>query len=172
MVELTNLDIRTNDEVVVGYIIGTGDSLGLLRDSSLNYQSQMWEYVGTWQGGTSGDFMLRLKVIPITFTGIYDSEGNQIAPFNFGLGQIAPNPMHKNTAIEFYLKSGQKTSLNVYDVSGQLVKTLVDHFTESGIHQVSWNGLDNHGVSVPSGVYFLKLVAGDHTSASKLLVLK
>ncbi|MGB3480180.1 MAG: FlgD immunoglobulin-like domain containing protein [bacterium] len=173
MVELTNLNIRTNDEVVVGYIIGAGDSLGLLRDSSLNYQSQMWKYVsGNWQGGVSGDHMLRLKVIPITFTGIYDSQGNQIAPFNFGLGQIAPNPMHKNTAIEFYLKSGQKTSLNVYDVSGQLVRTLVDHFIESGIHQVSWNGLDNHGVTVPSGVYFLKLVAGDHTSASKLLVLK
>jgi hypothetical protein len=159
MVELTNFDIRTNDEVVVGYIIGAGDSLGLSRDSSLNYQSQMWEYVGNWQGGTSGDFMLRLKVIPITFTGIYDSEGNQIAPYNFGLGQIAPNPMRRNTAIEFYLKSGQRTSLNIYDVSGQLVKTLVDHFT-------------NHGVSVPSGVYFIKLVAGDHTSASKLLVLK
>lgn len=172
-VELTNLDIRTNDEVVVGYIIGTGDSLGLLRDSTLNYQSQMWDYVGgNWQGGMSGDYMLRLKVIPITFTGIYDSQGNQIAPFNFGLGQIAPNPMRKNTAIEFYLKSGQKTSLSVYDVSGQLIRTLVDQFVESGIHQVAWNGLDNHGVTVPSGVYFVKLIAGEHTSESKLLVLK
>jgi hypothetical protein len=174
MVELTNLDIRTNQEVVVGYIIGAGpDSLGLLRDSSLTYQSQMWDYIGgNWQGGMSGDHMIRLKVIPITFTGIYDSQGNQITPFNFGLGQISPNPMRKNTAIEFYLKSGQKTSLDVYDVSGQLVRNLVDHFVESGIHQVFWNGLDNKGISVPSGVYFLKLVAGEHTSASKLLVLK
>ena len=172
-VELTNLNIRTNEEVVVGYIIGTGDSLGLLRDSMLNYQTQMWDYVsGNWQGGMSGDYMLRLKVIPITLTGIYDSQGNQITPYNFGLGQIAPNPMSKNTSIEFYLKSGQRTSLSVYDVSGQLIRTLVDHFVESGIHEIAWNGLDNRGVSVPSGVYFVKLIVGDHTSESKLLVLK
>ena len=172
-VELTNLDIRTDEEVVVGYIIGPGDSLGLLRDSSLNYQTQMWDYVsGNWQGGMSGDYMLRLKVIPITFTGIYDSQGNQIAPYNFGLGQIAPNPMNRTTSIEFYLKTGQKTSLSVYDVSGQLVRNLVDHFVESGIHEITWNGLDNNGISVANGVYFVKFVAGEHTSASKLLVLK
>jgi hypothetical protein len=172
-IELTGLDIRTDEEVVVGYIIGAGDSLGLLRDSSLNYQTQMWDYVsGTWNGGTSGDHMIRLKVIPITFTGIFDDQGNQIAPFNYGLGQITPNPMNRNTAIEFYIKSAQKTSVCIYDVTGQLIKTLIDQFVESGVHEVSWNGSDDRGVRVANGVYFVKLTAGDHTSASKLLVMR
>jgi len=64
-------------------------------------------------------------------------------------------------------------TMNVYNVSGRLVRTLKqDEYTDAGTHEVSWNGLDNVGRRVPSGVYFVKTSVGGDTSVFKLSVMK
>jgi len=63
--------------------------------------------------------------------------------------------------------------MNVYSVDGRLVRTLKqDEYTDSGTHEVSWNGLDNVGRRVPSGVYFVKATVGGDTSVYKLSIMK
>ena len=172
-VDITDLNIITNDPngIVVGHIIGPGDSVGVLRDPVLDYPANMWNYVGgIWTPGSSGDHMLRLKVIPITFTGIAEKPGEHYS--NFAFGQITPNPMRTHTVIEYQLATAQRVSLDIYNVSGQLVKTLVNRQEQSGTHQVSWNSQDGRGRQVASGIYFLKLKAGDNTATKKLLLVR
>ncbi len=172
-VDITDLNIITNDPngIVVGHIIGPGDSCGVLRDPTLDYPANMWDYLGSvWTPGSLGDNMIRLKVIPITYTGIAEKPGEHYS--NFAFGAISPNPMRTNTIIEYQLATPQRVSLDIYNVSGQLVKTLVNGHKQSGTHQVSWNSQDERERQVASGIYFLKLQAGDNTATKKLLVVR
>ncbi|UCG29299.1 MAG: T9SS type A sorting domain-containing protein [candidate division WOR-3 bacterium] len=172
-VDITDLNIITDNPlgIVVGHIIAPGDSCGVLRDPTLDYPGNMWNYIGgVWQPGVSGDNMIRLKVIPITYTGIAEKPGEHCS--YFGLGQISPNPMRTNTVIEYQLTTPLYVSLDVYNVSGQLVRTLVNQYEQIGTHQVTWNSHDEKGRQVASGVYFLKLQAGDNSTTKKLLLVR
>jgi hypothetical protein len=169
-IDITDLDIHMRgEEPVVGFISGP-DTVGCIRDEVLNYGSRMWDYfAGAWSNGSGGDHMIRLKVIPMDL-GIEENPGEPVSCF--ALGQIAPNPMRKNAMIEYQLATGQKVCLNIYDVSGQLIKKLVDHYEPAGSHTVIWNSQDERGNSVASGIYFLQFKAGDFSTTQKLLLLK
>jgi flagellar hook assembly protein FlgD len=84
-----------------------------------------------------------------------------------------PNPFNPQTSIAYTTRSAGRVTMNVYNVSGRLVRTLkVDEYTDAGTHEVSWNGLDNVGRRVPSGVYFVKATVGGDTSVYKLSIMK
>ena len=172
-VDVTSMNIITNDPngVVVGHIIGPGDSIGVLRDPVLDFPANMWNYVGgAWTPGTSGDHMIRLKVIPITLTGVAEKPGEPYS--GFILGQITPNPMNTHTTIKYQLATTQRVSLKVYDIAGQLVRTLATGHEQAGSHEVIWDSRDTRGSKVASGVYFVKLEAGENTATQKLLLIK
>lgn len=105
-------------------------------------------------------------------------EQNQL-PHSFSLGQNYPNPFNPTTTIPYRVVSGQwavirpiKTSLKVYNVRGQLVRTLVDEEKQPGSYQVIWDGKDNFGKEVSSGVYFYQLRAGGFKNSKKFLLIK
>ena len=169
-IELDGLGIETNEEVVVGCVVWT-ESLGVLRDSTIDYPDNQWNYDnGAWAGGSGGDWMIRLKVIPITFTGIADRP--EQLPERFVFGQISSNPTRDRTILEYQLPAVEHVTLSVYDITGKRVTRLVNGIKEPGIHRVSWNGRDARGNSVSSGVYFLKFSAGDYTSTQKILFVR
>jgi flagellar hook assembly protein FlgD len=80
--------------------------------------------------------------------------------------------MRNSTAIEYYVPTAQRVSLRIYDVSGQLVKTLLDSPMEAGTHQAVWNGLDEQGRAVSSGVYFYQLQGETENTTKKLVVTR
>ena len=94
-----------------------------------------------------------------------------LAPVN-SLAQNYPNPFNPQTAIAFTLKERGAVSLKVYDVGGALVRELVNDTRIAGPHTVKWDGRDESGQQVASGVYFYKLVAGDFRSTKKMVLLK
>lgn len=169
-IDITDLNIHMRDEEpVVGFISGP-DTIGCIRDANLDYGSRMWNYSsGAWSPGALGDHMIRLKVIPIPVPGV--QETFEKVPV-FSLRQISPNPTRGNAVIEYQLPATQKVSLNVYDVSGQLMKILIDTEVQAGAHRVFWNGRDERGYSVASGVYFLKYEAGEYTATQKLILIQ
>ena len=63
-------------------------------------------------------------------------------------------------------------SMAIYDATGKLVRTLIDEEKEAGYHSVVWNGKDNSGADMPSGVYFYRIESKDFTKTSKMLLLK
>jgi hypothetical protein len=92
---------------------------------------------------------------------------------SFELRQNAPNPFNPATQISFVVpEGGANVSLRVYDVSGQLVKTLVDGFESSGVKSVSWQGRNDQGRPVASGIYFYRLTGPEYSEMKKMMLLK
>jgi len=90
----------------------------------------------------------------------------------FGLFQNAPNPFNPKTTIAFSLAEPNDVRLEIYDVAGRRVTTLVDERLSAGEHRVEWNGVGATGDRVASGVYFYKLTAGRENVSRKMVLLK
>jgi hypothetical protein len=89
------------------------------------------------------------------------------------LDQNVPNPFNPTTTIKYEVKESGLVNLRIYNVAGQLVKTLVDGHRNAGhVYEATWNGLNNSGQPVSSGVYFYKLVAKNFTQTKKMVLLK
>ncbi|MCK4236238.1 MAG: T9SS type A sorting domain-containing protein, partial [Candidatus Krumholzibacteria bacterium] len=88
------------------------------------------------------------------------------------LNQNVPNPFNPRTTIGFFMPGTEHVQLDIYDLEGRLVQRLIDKPMHSGRHQIEWNGRDNRGRTVASGVYFYRLTAGKQTSAKKMILLR
>jgi len=83
-----------------------------------------------------------------------------------------PNPFNPSTLISFSLAQPVNVELSIYNIRGQLVKTLINDWQETGVHTIEWNGADNAAQRVSSGVYFYKLQAGSIVETKKMLLIK
>jgi len=112
--------------------------------------------------------------------GVTDGEGEFVSPIQSldmprattRLEQNSPNPFNPQTAIRFTLDSKQTVTLAVYDVNGRLVRMLASGVQEMGTHSITWDGRNNAGATVSSGVYFYRLDAGKFSSSKKMVMLK
>jgi len=93
-------------------------------------------------------------------------------PFDFELGQSYPNPANPSANIEFALPYDGETRLEVFDILGRRVRTLVDGFRMAGRQTVTWDGRDANGNEVGSGVYLYRLVFDQSVQTKKLILLK
>ena len=82
-----------------------------------------------------------------------------------------PNPFSSNATISYKLKEPGKTVLNIYNIQGQLINTMVDEYQESGKHSIIWNGNDKNGKKVTNGTYLYKLLTGTTSVTKKMLLL-
>jgi flagellar hook assembly protein FlgD len=85
---------------------------------------------------------------------------------------VSPNPLNPSTTISFVLSRPGSVRLDVYDVSGRLVKALANEFMGTGPHSVGWDGTSRQGARVASGVYFYVLQTPELTVKSHLVVAK
>ncbi len=88
------------------------------------------------------------------------------------LGAARPNPFNPSTTIEFRVPRDARTQLKVYDVTGRLVRTLVDARLGAGRHAARWDGRDDRGRPVASGVYLYRLQTGDIEESRSMVLLK
>ena len=93
-------------------------------------------------------------------------------PVSFELGQNYPNPFNPTTTIQYALPEPVKVTLRVYNILGQVVRTLVDEHKEAGYYQADWDGKDQVGRSLSSGVYIYKIQAGDFVETKKMQLIK
>ncbi len=93
-------------------------------------------------------------------------------PKQFELGQNVPNPFNPNTVIKFAVPKPSEVRVEVFNVLGQKVRTLIDEFSPAGNRRVEWDGTDDNGNSVASGVYLYRMRAGDFDETKKMLLLK
>jgi hypothetical protein len=109
---------------------------------------------------------------PIDSSGIGEEVAAGAVPARFNLGQNNPNPFNPSTAIDFVVAETGPVQLRIFNVSGQLVRTLVDANVEAGQFSVSWDGRDDLGVQVASGVYYYRIDATDFSQTRKMVLLK
>jgi M6 family metalloprotease-like protein len=93
-------------------------------------------------------------------------------PAKFALLPNYPNPFNPATTIRYEIASRTQVELRVFDVSGALVRTLVNESKAPGAYSLQWNGRDDRGTAVSSGVYFYRITAGDFTDVRKMTLLK
>ncbi|MCP4582630.1 MAG: T9SS type A sorting domain-containing protein [candidate division Zixibacteria bacterium] len=93
-------------------------------------------------------------------------------PSEFNLFQNYPNPFNAQTEISFNLASPGNVELEIFDISGRLVRTLISAEMGSGYHQVIWDGTNNQQTVVSSGIYFYKLSTADKSSTKGMALLK
>ncbi len=95
-----------------------------------------------------------------------------IAPARFALANNYPNPFNPETNIAFSLEKANDVTLNVYSITGQLVRTLINQSMAVGDHTVKFNGRDDLGQMLSSGVYFYQLQSGDQVATNKMILMK
>ena len=97
---------------------------------------------------------------------------SDVLPNNYVLSQNYPNPFNPTTTIGFNLPQRTDVSLEIYNVVGQIVTTLVNESLPAGNYSVDWSGNDISGNSVASGIYFYRLRAGEYNLSRKMVYLK
>ncbi len=95
-------------------------------------------------------------------------------PDKYDLSQNYPNPFNSQTEINYSLKNDkpQSTKLIIFDLLGRQIRTLVNKNQIAGIYNISWDGRDENGNDVPSGVYFYKLTSGSYSKVRKMSVIR
>jgi hypothetical protein len=93
-------------------------------------------------------------------------------PKEFAMDQNYPNPFNPSTSIKFALPKDADVQLKVYDLLGREVRTLVNSDVKAGRHEVVWDGRNELGTQVASGVYLYRITAGSFVSTMKMMMLK
>jgi hypothetical protein len=101
-------------------------------------------------------------------TGGFEGPATPVAD---ALGQNFPNPFNPSTTIAFDLAKPASVRIGIYDVSGRLVRTLIDGSMAAGSHEVGWNGMNNAGTGVPSGLYFYRMTTSEGFTATRKMIL-
>jgi hypothetical protein len=122
-------------------------------------------------GDTNGGTLMYAS-IDIDFSPFVGANNNTTTPVTASLMQNYPNPFNPTTEIAYELKADQPVNLQIFNAKGQLVKTLVDEVQTAGTKTVTWNGTDDNGNSVTSGVYFYKMKSSTFESARKMILMK
>ncbi len=138
---------------------GNGATLELIDADSDNSLAENW--MASLEHGTPGE----------QNDAAVSSEDDQIESVLLALSNY-PNPFNPTTTISFNLKAESDVTLEIYNIKGQLVRTLVNDVIAAGRQEVIWNGRDDENSIVSSGIYFYKLNAGGYTSTKKMILLK
>ncbi len=93
-------------------------------------------------------------------------------PKDFIVHQNFPNPFNPETKIRFETPETEYVTINIYNITGQLVKSLVNNTLFAGYHEIVWDAKDNLGYNVGSGVYYYHITAGSHKSVRKMVLLR
>ena len=91
---------------------------------------------------------------------------------NYQIDQNYPNPFNPSTQIKYQIVNAGKVTLKIYDILGREIKTLVDKEQNNGSYSVVWNGENNTGQKVSSGIYIYRLISGSFISSKKMILLK
>jgi hypothetical protein len=86
--------------------------------------------------------------------------------------QNCPNPFNPNTRIDFTLRTADNVQVEVYNVLGERIRTLLAQVMPTGRHSVEWDGTNEMGSPVSSGVYFYRVAAANHIQTRKMLLMK
>ena len=142
----------------------TPDELDSLTEHYPNMDAFKELYQGLKdKGSESGD-----KIREILETVINSNQ----TPDQFTLFQNYPNPFNPETEISYFLPQAVEMDLIIYNVLGEKVKTLVDRFETAGLKRVSWDGTDDRGKDVASGIYFYRIKAGEFSQLKKMLLMR
>jgi photosystem II stability/assembly factor-like uncharacterized protein len=147
-------------------------TLIFIKGDGTTTEQKLYSY--TDKGLEIGNYTYRLKQIDYDGSVNYLNEINVSVnnPAEFSLLQNYPNPFNPSTTINYSLPQNASVKLVVYDILGKEVRTLVNSREDAGRYQVQWNGLNNSGHAVSTGIYIYRINAGDFVHQKKMMFMK
>jgi hypothetical protein len=142
------MDMEPGDSVEIAFAILAGDNADILLDNAVAAHDRFF-----------------------VATDVNDGNDGSL-PSGFSLHQNYPNPFNPTTTIAFQLSHPAEVALEVFNIRGQKVVTLIDGFQAAGHHSVEWNATTSHGNKVASGVYYYRLRANEISQTKRMVVLK
>ena len=116
-------------------------------------------------------FIFMVDDVEVDAPGGTDNESNDVILVSALEGNY-PNPFNPETTIAFSTKESGQVSLDIYNIKGQKVRTLINDHRDAGSHKIVWNGKDDNGKSVASGVFFYRMKSGKYSSTKKMILMK
>lgn len=118
-----------------------------------------------------GSVSITFKLDSIGTTSIGSNEGEKI-PLQFHLSQNFPNPFNPTTNIRYEIKKENYVTINIYDMIGRTIKTLITEFQPSGNYTITWDGKNENGELVATGTYLYQLKIGEQAETKKMILIK
>jgi hypothetical protein len=107
-----------------------------------------------------------------TVTGVSENDFKTLIPNLFSLEQNYPNPFNPQTNIKFSLPSVSNVIIKIYDILGREVKMVLSEQRGAGTHSVIWDGTNNAGQKVASGIYIYRMQAGSFTAVKRMVLIR
>jgi len=158
MIVPLKIDVNDNDSSVAG-----------------NYRT-LQNHFGDVPGNFNGWMRAEAWGAPMVITRtpvVVGVDSKEVAtPQQFALSRNFPNPFNPSTTLSYSLAHETEVSIVVYDILGKKIQTLVEGKQKAGSYTIHWNGTDESGASVPSGVYLCKMVTPEYTQVHKMVLMK
>jgi hypothetical protein len=149
--------------VLLGGAGNQGDNIGIVSANNKLYPVWMARYPG------ESVYQVWSSIINISSVGI--NKISEIIPGNFDLSQNYPNPFNPKTKIRYNVPASSDVTLNIYNINGKLVHTLVNGYHSPGEYEVDFD-FNNAGIEISSGVYFYRLQSGSNVISKKMILTK
>ncbi len=148
------------------------DSAMFVKLTLLSPMDAEWIQIGELEVWEAGKAPTATPPLPKQFEPKPELQVAAQPPANFVLSQNYPNPFNPETSISYQIPGETHVSLAIYNMTGELIRTLVSENKTAGAYTVSWNGLDNAGQKVASGIYVYRLEASGYAVSKKMAMLK
>jgi hypothetical protein len=166
----SNNDLKAGDSLI-------GDE-SLLKMYRWDEGGNTWHHIGglvdtarnevTAEISSLGTYALFTAKSPV---GV-EEEPEDILPYRFELSQNYPNPFNPVTTIEYSIPTRSQVTIEIFNVLGQKVRMLVNESKAAGSYRIEWNGSDNTGQPVSTGIYLYRFSAGDIVQTKKMVLMK
>jgi len=156
--------MKDNDETVNGYTPGNQYSLRIFKNQTEYDTIEYVKISGDDFYSAGGTTLLRVSNML--------SADDLSLPKVTAIQSIYPNPFNPETTVQYSLHKADRVEIEIYNIKGQKVKTLINEQQNAGHYQVSWQGKDSNGKSVASGMYFCRLKTTSKTLTRKMMLIK
>ena len=156
--------------VLINYLESSPGDPGFGTDVSSPIAGRYMYYLAAsgWQSFSGGNLMIT-SYIAQPPTGIGDEVSN---PLTFELSQNYPNPFNPSTVIRYQIPESEFVTIEVYNMLGQKINTLINDIQNAGEHSTNWDGTNIAGEQVSSGIYLYKIKAGEFSAVRKMMLIK
>jgi hypothetical protein len=171
------MSVKTDETSADGsYRIGGLATGGYWVEASTECNDQWWDHASSMLEATVVSVTMPGNVPNINFnvpSAVEDELDPETSrPESFELEQNYPNPFNPGTEIRYSLRRSGQVTLEVYNLLGQKIRTLVNGYQRSGSYSLQWNGMNQQGMTVSSGVYFCRLLVDGSSQTKRMVLLK
>ena len=147
-------------------------SIAFIKGNGTSNNPHKYEYIDHQPGQSQVTYRLRQMDTDGKFSYSVEQNISLDTPTSFYLHQAFPNPFNAETILQFSLPNKGHTVLQIFNIHGQMIRTLKKGDLEKGAYSILWDGKDDSHQLVPSGQYFVRLVSGDQAQVRKIIMLR